>query len=615
MDKGLKLLSEINIFDKYAKYIPQLNRRESWDQICTRYENMLIEKYPQLSVEIINCVKLVRQKKVLPSMRALQFAGTPIDRNPSRIYNCAFLPVDSIYAFSETMFLLLGGTGVGYSVQFQDIEKLPEIIKPVKTRRYLIQDSIEGWADAVKILFKAYTGGSPFKPIFDYGDIRQKGARLVTAGGKAPGPEPLKKCLFLIETILERKNNGEKLESVEIHDIMCHIADSVLSGGIRRAAMIALFSFDDVAMRSCKSGAWWEENPQRGRANNSAVIVRNRVTKQDFDAYWEQIKANKSGEPGMYFTNNPRWGTNPCVEIGLRPFQFCNLCEINVSNIENETDIIQRVSTAAFLGTLQAGFTNFHYLRPIWKKTTEKEALLGIGMTGIASDLIFNYNLNKLAEIAIDVNKEISNIIGINPAARITCVKPSGTTSCVLGTSSGIHAWHNDYYIRRVELSGNNPMVEFFKTNYPELIKPLIRLPGSYCIEIPCKAPDNAVTRKKETAHTLLGRVSHLTDNWIKPGHIHGENTHNVSTTITVRDNEWDEVGRWIWENHNNFNGMAVLPYDGGTYTEAPFEDISKTEYEARLKTIPDEIKWENLIEQNDNTNFTQEIACAGGVC
>lgn len=311
MDKGLQLLSEINIFDKYAKYIPSLQRRENWSEICTRYENMMVEKYPNISADIIRAMRLVRDKKLLPSMRALQFAGPAIERTPSRLYNCAYLPIDSVHAFSETMFLLLGGTGIGYSVQFSDIEKLPEIVQPTKTKRYLIQDSIEGWADSIKVLMKSYLGYSTSLPIFDFNDIRPKGSKLITAGGKAPGPEPLKKCLFLIQTILERKKNGEKLFSTEIHDILCHIADSVLSGGIRRAAMIALFSFDDLEMRACKSGNWWETNPQRGRANNSAVILRSRIDKSLFDDYWSQIKANKSGEPGMYFTNDAKWGTNP----------------------------------------------------------------------------------------------------------------------------------------------------------------------------------------------------------------------------------------------------------------------------------------------------------------
>lgn len=325
MNISNKILSDITIFNKYAKYLPSKQRRETWDEICDRYENMMITKYPKLHSEIISNMQLMRDKKVLPSMRALQFAGPAIDKNESRIYNCAFLPVDHYAAFSETMFLLLGGTGVGYSVQFHHVEKLPEIRKPTKSKKYVVSDSLEGWADAIKVLMKSYLGYTQYKPKFNFNDIRPKGARLVTAGGKAPGPEPLKICVAHIEAILERKKDGEKLTPIECHDILCHIANSVLSGGIRRSAMIALFSFDDEEMMTCKYGNWWETNEQRGRANNSAVIVRNRIKREEFDQVWKKIELSYSGEPGLYFTNNADWGTNPCCEIALRPFQFCNL--------------------------------------------------------------------------------------------------------------------------------------------------------------------------------------------------------------------------------------------------------------------------------------------------
>lgn len=305
------ILSQVTIFGKYARYRPDLGRRETWDEICDRYQNMMLRKYPQLSTEIPDAMQFVRRKEVLPSMRAMQFAGKPVEINNARIYNCGYLPIDHYAAFSEVMFLLLGGTGVGYSVQFHHIEKLPEIHKPTKTRRYLVGDSIEGWSDAVKMLMKAYFGFSNAKPDFDFRDIRQKGARLITSGGKAPGPEPLARCLFLIEQLLERHANGDKLTSLDCHDILCHIADAVLSGGIRRAAMIALFSIDDEDMLTSKYGTWWELNPQRGRANNSAVLVRSRITKPDFDDLWEKVQISGSGEPGLYFTNNADWGTNP----------------------------------------------------------------------------------------------------------------------------------------------------------------------------------------------------------------------------------------------------------------------------------------------------------------
>ena len=310
-------------------------------------------------------------------MRSMQFAGKPIAISPNRIYNCGFLPIDDIHAFSETMFLLLGGTGVGYSVQSHHVERLPAIMKPTKTRRYVIGDSIEGWSDAVKALMRAYMDGKSM-PRFVFDDIRPKGAMLVTSGGKAPGPQPLKDCLHDIQKILDSKENGSQLTTLEVHDIICYIADAVLAGGIRRAALISLFDFDDNDMLTCKFGNWWELNPQRGRSNNSAVILRHRVSKSDFLGLWEKIKASGSGEPGFYFSNNMDWGTNPCCEIALRPFQFCNLTEVNMSNLEDQEDLNGRAKAAAFLGTLQAGYTDFHYLRDIWKKKTEKDALIGV---------------------------------------------------------------------------------------------------------------------------------------------------------------------------------------------------------------------------------------------
>lgn len=325
MTKDKEILSDITIFNKYAKYRSELSRRETWEELCDRYKNMMISKYPKLQDKILENIKYVYAKKVLPSMRALQFAGPAISKNESRIYNCAYLPVDDYRAFSETMFLLLGGTGVGYSVQYHHVDKLPEVTKPTKERKYVVSDSLEGWADAIKVLMKAYLGLTPYKPKFNYSDIRHKGARLVTAGGKAPGPRPLMECIGKIEALLESKENGQKLEPIECHDILCYIANAVLSGGIRRSAMISLFSFDDEKMLTCKYGNWWELNEQRGRANNSAVIVRNRIKKEEFDSIWEKIELSNSGEPGLYFTNNADWGTNPCCEIALRPFQFCNL--------------------------------------------------------------------------------------------------------------------------------------------------------------------------------------------------------------------------------------------------------------------------------------------------
>jgi ribonucleoside-triphosphate reductase len=422
MNIGLQVLSDVVTFNKYAKYIPQIKRRETYDEIILRYLQMMVDKYPDLASNIMRNGQYIFDKKVLPSMRGLQFAGMAIQKNEARIYNCCYAPVDDYRVFGEIMFLLLGGTGVGYSVQNKHVEKLPEIKVPTKEQKFLIGDSIEGWADAVKHLMGSYLGYRNTLPRFDFSDIRQKGVRLITAGGKAPGPEPLRKCLFEIQTILSRKSNGDRLTDIEVHDIICHIADAVLAGGIRRAALICLFSADSEAMLSCKFGNWWELNPQRGRANNSAVLVRHKITKEFFLDLWKKIELSGSGEPGFYFTNNPDWGTNPCVEIALRPFQFCNLCEVNVSNVESQEDLNNRVRVATFFGTLQASFTDFHYLRPIWKKTTEKDALVGIGMTGIASMEVFKYNLTEAANVAFLENIEVAQTLGINRAARITCV-------------------------------------------------------------------------------------------------------------------------------------------------------------------------------------------------
>jgi ribonucleoside-diphosphate reductase alpha chain len=613
MDLGLEALSKITVFSKYAKFIPSKNRRETWDEIVNRYEDMMIAKYPLLSEAIVETAKMIREKKVLPSMRALQFAGPAAEVNNARIYNCCYLPIDSLHSFSESMFLLLGGTGVGYSVQRHHVAELPAITKPGKARTYLIEDSIMGWADAVKVLMKAYLEGG-FMPKFDFRAIREKGATLVTAGGKAPGPEPLKLCLAHVQAVLDRKTPGDTLTSLECHDIMCHIANSVLAGGIRRSAMIALFDHDDESMITSKYGNWWETNEQRGRANNSAVLPRGEVTQEQFNALWKRVEASGSGEPGLYWSNNKDWGTNPCCEIALRPYQFCNLCEVNVSDVEDQEDLNARVAAAAFFGTLQAGFFNFHYLRPIWAKTTQKDALLGIGMTGIGSGEILKYDLAVAAEVAKSVNQMISAKIGTNEAARVTCIKPSGTTSLVLGTASGIHAWHNDYYLRTMRFNKNEDIAVYLMNNHPELCEDDVLRPNdTVCVRIPVKAPEGSILRT-ETPIDTLERVKLFSTDWIRTGHVNGDNTHNVSATISIRDDEWESVGEWMWENRETYNGLSVLNYWGGSYQQAPFEDITEEEYNKRIVTLK-ELDLTNVTEANDNVEFGQVAACAGGAC
>jgi ribonucleoside-diphosphate reductase alpha chain len=614
MDLGLDALSQITVFSKYAKYNSKLRRRETWDEIVDRYQTMMIKKYPNLEKAIVESAKFIREKKVLPSMRAMQFAGPAMEVNNARGYNCAFLPVDSLYSFSETMFLLLGGSGVGFSVQKHHIEQLPAIKKQdnYKQRNYLIEDSIMGWADSVKMLMKFYFEGGQ-KPKFDFRSIRHKGARLVTAGGKAPGPEPLKICLAHIDAIMERKADGSKLSPLECHDIMCHVANSVLAGGIRRSAMISLFSHDDEEMVTCKYGNWWELNEQRGRSNNSAVLERGSVGEEEFKALWKRIEASGSGEPGIYWTNNKDWGTNPCCEIGLRPFQFCNLCEVNVSDIESQEDLNNRVAAAAFFGTLQAGFFDFHYLRPIWSKTTAKDALLGIGMTGIGSGEILKYNLEIAANTARVVNTLITEKTGISEAARITCIKPSGTTSLVLGTASGIHAWHAPYYLRTMRFNKSEDLAIYLEINHPELCEDdVLRPKDTLCVRIPVKAPEGSIMRTESPLDTLE-RVKKFATEWIKPGHINGDNTHNVSATVSITD-EWEVVGQWMWDNRETYNGLSVLPYFGGSYKQAPFEDITEEEYNEKVKTLTS-IDLTRVLEMDDNVEFSQVAACAGGAC
>ena len=687
-DPTIDVLSDITVFTKYARFQKDLQRRETWTEIVDRNKEMHQKKYPALKQEIEDVYKYVYDKKVLPSMRSMQFGGKPIEISPNRIYNCAYLPIDDWRAFGETMFLLLGGTGVGYSVQKHHVDQLPEIRKPRtdRVKRFLISDNIEGWADAIKAMMKSYFKGTSTLH-FDYSDIREKGAELVTSGGKAPGPDPLKACLFNINTLLSKKNDGDKLKPIEVHDIVCYIADAVLAGGIRRAALISLFSATDKEMiiskgkftihsweyaytdgpvdangeptkvkaehvdqtgkkyydinvkysQPCYNGGettlywvseddiknhlepnevlpWYYFQPQRGRANNSVVLVRSRINKRKFMDLWKTVEDSGAGEPGFYYTNDKDWGTNPCCEIGLRPYQFCNLCEVDVSNIESQEDLNNRAQAAAFIGTLQAGYTDFHYLRDVWRKTTEKDALIGVGMTGIGSGNVLKYDMEQAAELVTAENAKVAKLIGIKEAARTTTVKPSGTSSLVVGSSSGIHAWHNDFYLRRMRIGKNEAIYPYLETQFPDLVEDCFFSPETTGIlGIPQKAPDGAILRT-ESAMDLLERVKTVAKKWVKPGHRDGMNTHNISATISVKSDEWETVGEWMWKNREFYNGLSVLPYDGGTYKQAPFEDITEETFND-LKNKMHGIDLTKVGEANDNTDLKGEIACAGGAC
>ena len=367
-------------------------------------------------------------------------------------------------------------------------------------------------------------------------------------------------------------------------------------------------------MISCKAGDWWELNPQRGRANNSAVLMRHKITKKFFMGLWKRIEASGAGEPGIYLNNDKDWGTNPCCEIALRPYQFCNLCEINVSDIVDQADFNERVKAATFIGTLQAGYTDFHYLREVWKDTTEKDALLGISMTGISSNKVMNLDMSEAAKLVKVENARVADIIGINKAARTTCVKPAGTTSLVLGTSSGIHAWHNDFYVRRLRVGKNEAIYSYLKINHPELVEDeFFRAHDTAVISVPQRAPKGSTVRT-ESAFELLERIKRVSTEWVSPGHRDGSNTHNVSATVSLKNDEWDEAGEWMWDNRECYNGLSVLPYNGGTYVQAPFEDITEEKFNKMMETLGN-IDLSKVVELDDNTDLKDQLACAGGSC
>lgn len=616
MDVSRKILSDIIIYSKYAKYDEILNRRETWNEIVDRNVRMHSKKYPELTKEIEEAYKYVYERKVLPSMRSMQFAGKAIELNPARLFNCSYAPIDSIDAISEGFFLLLSGCGFGYSVQSHHVDKLPEIRKPDKdkTRRYLVSDDIVGWAEAMKTLLKSYTGKIKSNIIFDYRAIREKGTPLVTSGGVAPGSQPLEECIVKIKYILENKKEGEKLRPIEVHDIMCHIANAVLSGGIRRSSCISLFDVDDHEMLSCKTGNWWELNPQRALCNNSAVIVRHKVDEKTFKNILERTKNSNAGEPGIFLTNDKDYGTNPCGEIGLRPYSFCNLTEVDVSTIDSQEELNKRMYAAAFIGTLQASYTDFHYLREIWKRNTEKDALIGVSITGIASNTLLDLSLEQASKIVREANKYVANRININSAARLLTVKPSGTASLVLGTSSGIHPYHDKFYIRRMRINKDEPLYKYVKETLPELVEDEFFNPKvTSVISIPQKAPENAILRN-EGAIEMLNRIKYYYSNWIKKGHVKGDNTNNISATVSVKNNEWDDVIQWMWENKNFYNGISLLPFDEHSYKQPPFETITEEQYNNLFNYLKD-IDLSKIIEYENNTKLQGEVACGGGSC
>lgn len=748
-----KIMGDIITHMKYAKYLPELHRRETYEEIVTRNKEMHLRKFPELKDEIEEAYKPVYEKKLLPSMRSMQFSGKAVEVNNVRLYNCSYLPIDDVRAFSEVAFLLLAGTGVGVSVQKHHVKKLPVILGAQKPtgkqhkKRFLISDDIEGWADAIKVLVESHFFGER-EIAFDFRAIREKGSLLKTSGGKAPGPAPLESCLVKIDHIfknaISERGVGTKLKPIEIYDIICHIADMVLSGGIRRAAIITLFSLDDNEMLESKYGNWYETNPQRGRSNNSALVLRSQITKPVFDDLWKKIEASGAGEPGILFSNSADVGTNPCFtgdmqlltakgysnfdtlsakevdivdgkgntavgkvwcsgeketiklylsdnsfitctpdhkfkvsngeweeacklqgcniiatdnnylqvkniesngvqkvydfsvesthsgwikgtgkigvlghncgEISLLPSEMCNLTEINASNIESQEDFEYRAKMASRIATLQATYTDFHYLREIWRETVEKEALIGVSLTGIASGVVMNLDMEAGAKAVKEENERMAKKLGINPSARSTTTKPSGTASLLLGTSSGVHAWYAPYYWRRISVGKNEPIYSYLVNNHPELLEDDYFKPTTMAkIKIPMKAPEGAILRY-ESAIDTLERVKKINMEWIRPSHVDGLNYNNVSCTISVKSDEWSDVGEWMWDNREYYTGVAVLPYDGGTYTQSPFEECTQEEYDKAIKSLT-EIDLTVIYEDVDSTSLQEEVACGGGAC
>ncbi len=620
LNKSQKVLSDIIVYMKYVKYVPEKKRRETWEELCERNKRMHILKFPQISDLIEETYQYVLDKKILPSMRSMQFSGLPIEKNNCRMYNCSFSPIDDVRAFDEAMYLLLCGSGVGFSVQKHNIEKLPQIHQPDpnKVEVFVIPDSIEGWAEAARRLIASYfTPNSPTLEL-DYSLIRPKGSLIKTSGAKAPGPEPLLMALTEVRHLFKRLlGSGQKnLRTIDAYDIVCHLAVCVVSGGVRRSATICLFDKDDELMLNAKTGEFWNTNSQRCMSNNSVVLDRANTTKEEFFKLWEIIKKSGVGEPGLFWTNDVTWGTNPCVEISLQPHQFCNLTEINANGINNQEELELRAKYAAILGTLQASYTNFPYLRPIWKETSEKGALLGVSLTGQASNKnLINLDLAAAAKKACESNEEVAKLIGINPAERVTCIKPSGTASGVLGTSSGIHAWHSKYYIRRIRVLKNEDIYGYLLKNLPQLIEDDVMKPeGQAVISIPMKAPENAIIREEESSLELLNRVKTVFQNWVLGGHQKGVNTNNISVTVSVKDNEWEPIGQWMWNNKEFYNGISILPFENNFYPQMPFEAVTEEKY-LSMESKLDEIDLSQVIEEDNNTMFLQEMACAGGKC
>jgi ribonucleoside-triphosphate reductase len=618
---------------RYARWIDSDNRRESWEETVDRFmENVVYPKMPETeeAVEINVAIRsAILNLEIMPSMRAMMTAGKALDRDNTCAYNCSYLPVDDMKSFDEAMFILMCGTGVGFSVERQYVSKLPEIPEKMFDSNTVISvsDSKEGWSKALRQLISLLYSGEIAK--WDMSKIRPAGSRLKVFGGRASGPEPLDQLFRFVVSVFKNAA-GRKLNSLECHDIMCKIGEVVVVGGVRRSAMISLSNLSDDRMRNAKTGQFWETNPQRSLANNS-VAYTEKPDASTFLHEWASLVDSGTGERGMFSRiaaqnhtskngrrdANYEFGTNPCSEIILRPYQFCNLTEVVVRADDSLVELERKVKLATILGTIQATYTYFPYLRKIWTKNTEEERLLGVSLTGIMDhDILNGMNpmgnlpaaLTALKQAAIKTNAEWAGKLGIPVSTAITCVKPSGTVSQLVDSASGIHPRHNPYYIRRVRGDNKDPITQFMKDmeipHEPDIMKP----DNTTVFSFPVKAPDTAITRHdiSATVHLHLWKI--YAEFWCE---------HKPSITVSVKPDEWVTVGSWLYDNFNVASGLSFLPHSDHIYKQAPYEDCTKEEYEELLSKMPTMINWSKLsdYEKEDTTKASQSLACSSGVC
>ena len=618
---------------RYARWLPEENRREEWSETVDRYLNNmgkhLKEKYNyDLTLEMHDSLfSHITGLDIMPSMRALMTSGVALDRCHVAGYNCSYIPVDSPRSFDETMYILMCGTGVGFSVERENVDKLPIINEHFEDSETIIKvgDSRQGWAKALRELIAMLYAGQV--PKWDVSDVRPAGARLKTFGGRASGPAPLVELFeFCIEMF--KGGAGRRLYPVECHDIMCKIGEVVVVGGVRRSALISLSNLGDDQMRHAKSGQWWENEGQRALANNS-VAYKGKVQMETFMREWLSLVESKSGERGIFnrksaveqANKNGRrksdylFGCNPCSEIILRPYQFCNLSEVVVRENDDLEILKHKVTMATILGTFQSTLTDFKYLRKVWKDNTEEERLLGVSLTGIMDNELLNggsddldYILTQLKETAIEVNKDYAERIGIPQSTAITCVKPSGTVSQLVDSASGIHARHSNYYVRTVRGDNKDPLTEFMIASgipsEPDVMKP----ESTTVFSFPMKSPEGAITRNEMSALEQLELWLQYQRHWCE---------HKPSVTITVREEEWMEVGAWVYKHFDEVSGISFLPHSDHSYAQAPYQDITEKEYQKLQKQMPSTIDWSLLqnYEKEDTTTGSKELACSAGVC